>query len=107
MPFDGAAIDPPVIQALWRGRKNLEQGWCQGAAITRDGVCMTAAVHAALQDVPDYVTYKKAYMLLLRAVKETGFSAGGLAEFNDTPGRTKDEVLAVYDRAVELAFVAA
>src|SRR5437899_1412917 len=110
MPFDGTEfrrqrpeIDGPVIKALLRGRRNIEQGWCQGAGRTRHGVCLTISLHGA----PDHTTYAKAHMLLLRAIKETGFARGGISEFNDTFGRTKDEVLAVCDRAIELAFVAA
>jgi|SRR5947207_929590 len=110
MPFDGTEfrrqrpeIDVPVIQVLLRGRGNIEQGWCQGTARTREGVCLIASLHGA----PNYETYVEAHKLLLRAIGETGFARGGILEFNDAPGRTKDEVLAVCDRALELAFVAA
>ncbi len=104
MPFDGTGFrqEPPddeVIQILLRGREILEQGWCQGAGRTRTGVCLAVSLHGASK----YETYVKAHMLLLWAIKETGFNHGGVSEFNDFPGRSKSEVLAVCDRATELA----
>lgn len=104
MPFDGTefkAYNAPVIQALLHARQNIEQGWCQGSGRTRDGVCLGIS----LSGVSDPTTYDKAHMLLLRAIRATGFAHGGIAEFNDTLGRTKTEILAVCDRALELAFV--
>src|SRR6266404_2121536 len=103
MPFDGTGFKQPpddeVVQILRRGREILEQGWCQGAGRTRTGVCLAVSLLGTLE----YEAYVKAHMLLLRAIKETGFAHGGISEFNDFPGRRKEEVLSVCDRATELA----
>lgn len=108
MPFDGTGfrrqqseINGPVIETLLLSRGKIEQGWCQGRGQTIDGVCLVVSLRGA----PDHAAYAKAHMLLLHAIKETGFARGGISEFNDTRDRTKDEILAVCDRAVELAFI--
>lgn len=94
MPFDGTHW--PVTETLIEGRHRVEAGWCQGAARTRDGVCIIGSLH----DAPNHETYIAASQRLLAAVKQTGFARGGLPEFNDYPGRTQEEILAVFDDAI-------
>jgi hypothetical protein len=98
MPFDGTQLSP-VTQALIVGRDRIEAGWCQNRMLVRKyvwprgfevSVCMLAA-----GGDPE---------ILLSAVADLGFTARSLPEFNDAPERTKGDVLAVYNRAIEISF---
>jgi hypothetical protein len=87
MPFDGTHLSP-VTQALIAGRRRIETGWCQGAMRTRDGVCAVGAVSFN----------EDALRILQRAL-----GRDGVPSWNDTPTRTKHDVLALYDRAIALS----
>jgi hypothetical protein len=88
MPFDGTQLSP-VTQALIAGRRRIEEGWCQGSMRTREGVCAIGAI-----------SYNpKAIEVLYRAFGEDRY----IPKWNDAPGRSKEEVLALYDRAIALS----
>lgn len=90
MPFDGAHLSS-TTQALIEGRRQIEIGWCQHKAVDGSAVCMVSALPrvrgsfhpAAVQILTEVVG---CYPPL----------------WQDMPGRTLDEVLAAYDRAIEL-----
>jgi len=89
MPFDGTELSP-VTQALIVGRRKIELGWCQGAGRVRGSVCAAVAISEAPAEA----------VLLLQRIVGTPY----IADWNDVPGRTKDEILAAYDRAITLSF---
>lgn len=100
-----------TLERLERGREMLQRGWCQGA-LSRDaeGVdcsavietgppvswCMIGAVAGAVNDCS---------ILLYKAIDEifADECLGGIDSWNDEPGRTQAEVIAVFDRAIEMA----
>jgi hypothetical protein len=88
MPFDGIDLSA-TTQALIRGRRRIEAGWCQGVMRTRKAVCAVGAVSSD----------DKALRMLHRAFGRQG----GLPDWNDEPTRTKDDVLSLYDRAIALS----
>jgi len=93
-----------VIEVLKEAREKIRQGWCQGgpARDHRDATISTGDPNAckwclfgALMAVTDDWDGPRA------AIKE--FTGCSLAEWNDAPGRTKAEVLALLDKAIERA----
>jgi len=93
MPFDGTEL-PRVTKELINARNRIEKGWIQNYASTSKGVCMSFAIDGG------YAMREECLVFLSAAI-------GGLpvVPWNDAPGRTKEEVLAAYDRAIELSFV--
>jgi hypothetical protein len=87
MPFDGTELSP-TTQALIAGRRRIEVGWCQGAMRTREGVCAVGAVSFHVDAL---------------RVLQTALGRDGIPGWNDIPTRTKDDVLALYDRAIALS----
>ncbi len=82
MPFDVSTI-PAITRLLEDARKKLiEEGWCSKGPRSREGVCALLALREISRD--DYGLYLRGYFLLLNAVKE--------------------EVLALFDRAIELSW---
>lgn len=77
-----------------------ERGWCQGADQDAEGcVCSEYALSIAAwsdeRPLLAYLTGKKAL--------RSAINAPSVVLWNDTPGRTFDEVLAAFVRAEELA----
>lgn len=104
----------PVLNLLRGALHRLEvYGWTQGAAVDEHGRhCMVGAIEAEIRTVElnpnggardiyrsissnDYEVYIKTRNLLDRL---TGGCAIG---FNDTRGRTKDQVMAVFQQAID------
>ena len=94
-------------EVLAAGRERLERkGWIQGRWFSNEGYCMAGAISAS-----DILTRRAAASGLLVKIDEmwpegnyrfghadaTKFK---LARFNDDPSRTKEEVLAVFDKAI-------
>ncbi len=98
MPFDGT--QSPITMALTRARALVEKGWIQKCMRSRDGVCIMGAV----EHLAENLLYQRVNILLIQAITEQQGRKMLPAEYNDTPDRTKEEVLAVYDRAIELSF---
>lgn len=66
-------------------------GWIQGAVLTSDGRCAVGA----LRDTGGALdTNDEPFWILRRQV------GTALSRWNDTPGRTKAEVLAAFDKAI-------
>ena len=84
MPFDCSTYDvvSPVSQMLREGREQVQRGWCQRIMRQRGSVCMIGS---------------------LEAIDDLGYSYSTVAAFNDDFCRTKEQVLEVYDRAIELS----
>jgi hypothetical protein len=69
-------------------------GWCQGTSRIDDAVCTAWALSIAAAH--DFVTAEQAGYRLMHSVRgPMGYSGGnwGIAVWNDTAGRTKEEVV--------------
>jgi hypothetical protein len=79
----------------------IRDGWCQKLLVSPDGEhCMLGAINS----------FYRCHEHVYRAYQCLRISIGGehdcpsvLANWNDTPGRTVDEVLAKFDEAIALA----
>lgn len=78
----------------------VDKGWCQGFAEESDGrVCMIGALDKIAR--MEETIYEKARLALLFAIPRVQ-AADSVSGWNDVKGRTKEEVLAVFDRAIQL-----
>ena len=98
MPFDGVkyVTASPVTQMLMEAKQQVERGWCQHFMRQRGSVCMIGSL-----TINDYSQYLDAEALLREAIRGLGYAHSSVASFNDDRGRSKDEVLKVYDLAIE------
>lgn len=102
-------------QVLQDARRLIEEkGWIQGLYHSERGYCVSGAIYQAggwrcvvyqTNSAEAYQTNSaEALVAADRAwsalQKEIGF-AQSIAGWNDEPGRTKEEVLATFDRAIE------
>jgi hypothetical protein len=98
MTYDNRTVDK-----LKTVKQHLERhNWAQGdAALAANSTCLGIALNTLGYDTDavDYIyeAIAEKYGELYR------HGAGIIVYWNDQPGRTKEEVLAVVDRAVELA----
>ena len=98
MPFDGTTFKfSTVTQALIDGRDQIKSGWASNGR-AREGVC---AIVALAKHSLYYETYEAGIIFLRRALKEIEFHSG-VPEYNDT--HTKEEAIALYNRAIELSY---
>lgn len=75
----------------------VEHGWCQGTSRTREGaICLLAAAGSVLGD--EDVTSPHQFLQELRQDLRNGGTYLWLHEWNDAPGRTKEEVLSALER---------
>lgn len=98
-------------EILIQGRTKIERGWCQGYSALDANGGLTRA------EGPDAVAFcaigatqnhqhpgeEWAARHLLRLALGPRCDDGGIAGYNDAPGRTKAEVLALFDTAIKLA----
>lgn len=64
-----------------------KHGWCQALAFRKDAACLLYAIHKAAAGAGE-IAGSLRHELAHRLCK-------GLVEWNDTPGRTKEEVIAL------------
>lgn len=96
MPLDGSEFNFEIDETtklLMAARERIERGWCQGAGRSREGVCAIVALADAAEP-DDREAFTAAHLLMSRIV------GGGLSDWNDAPGRTKEEILVAFDRAI-------
>jgi len=117
MPYDGTEISQTNI--LINARNRLEKGWCQGhfELVSEDGnsveYCIYGAVNSAssIMDTSDLSDIAAKYQgasnlqaidIANKAVKTIQFilKEEEIDKWNDTPGRTKEEVLEMMDKAI-------
>ena len=116
-----------TVETLTRARDLLQaEGWTQREYVRRqpDGTCKRCAYgalegwHEDEPEDPDYydrgrvttavradehaVHLLRLAMYEIHTPKQTLFSAGGVASWNDADGRTKEQVLAAFDKAIEM-----
>lgn len=100
-----------VKQALQFGRKQIEKsGWCQAVLCNEKGeIDAKNAVYNGIQSLKIEVIqkqfreiYHSAREYLLRDVDCSKFPKGydDLVLYNDTHGRTKEEILSQFDKAI-------
>ncbi len=96
MPFDGSKLDD-VTCLLIEGHEHVERGWCQGACYRDGAVCMLGALGFRNDRRPEAepLTVQKAMTRLEHAIGTHAIGA-----WNDAAGRTKEEVLRVFDIAI-------
>jgi hypothetical protein len=107
MPFDGRDFNEislgVVRRVLIEGRRRVEESWWQKTTLTpmppHGAHCTVTAI--ARQNVLTNLAMEA----LARAIFPNSSATietlmQGMVPWNDAPGRTKDEVLAAYDRAI-------
>ncbi len=97
-----ATKEGPVVNGLKRARGFVERGWCQHmGADAKGNVCMSGALNRAT--CHNHSAYLRGEVDAVRfaVVKAIGWE--NIPAWNDRPGRTKEEVLAAIDRAIEIA----
>lgn len=113
MPFDGTTISPEV-RLLIEGRDKIEAGWAQGAFHLVDihshevRVCALGAIGypGEMYELPEEERRRDlAKAILIKCLGCHG--ALGVQVWNDHQARTKEEVLALYEAAIELAMAQA
>jgi hypothetical protein len=103
-----------VVEILKAAKMRNIQGWCnQGPSDLNDGVCIVVAIgrQASIGDGPGAEALKY-FEQAIQPPPRYGWSIFGwrsrvehvyVIDWNETPGRTKAEVEAAYDRAIALA----
>lgn len=99
MSFDGPTIST-TVRALIQAKQYLEKhGWCNdGPRNSRGQVCVLeslAIVSPSWEGIP----------YLRKVLGERYQNIHTIGVWNDTPGRTLEEVYVLFDRAIELAMV--
>lgn len=102
-----------IIQILQEARSYIARGWCAYAyardtncspinPTTPDACCwdIRGALYKANHQLG--FTYQTALYVTARRALRTSVQSELLEEWNDTPGRTQAEVLAAFDRAIEM-----
>lgn len=95
-----------IAEILTHGRRALvEDGWCQGTDHQYVEDRVTPVAHCAVGclqiGTSDVVLQAQARLLLDELLMETGTRL--LMGWNDDKSRTKDDVLALFDRGIALA----
>src|SRR4029077_20458554 len=101
MPLDGSQLDD-VTRLLIEGRQRIEDGgWTQKSYKSSvDSVCMLGAIEIGSSVA--HVRKLDAVVRLAKAIgcPDTKYPSYEVVVWNDQPGRTHDEVLAAFDRAI-------
>ncbi len=106
MPLDDArwvedeAKADTVMGTLLRGRARIAAGWCQNGWHYRGKYCAVGAISLDAKNwgISGQMLFARDW--LERALPSCG--ARGLIHYNDAPGRTQADILALYDRAIAL-----
>lgn len=83
-----------IANKLREARTLIERGWCQKHLKSAQGYCAVGAIIATNRNDLD----NAAVALLARAAR-----TDSVALWNDASRRTKPQVLAAFDKAIELA----
>lgn len=108
-----------AVEYLEKGLELIKKGWCQNAgARNKNGCsvsarspeavsyCMDGALYKTLNpyiDVDNKLTISLRGRLYINAILRSKNYLHSLITFNDTEGRTKEEVIDVFEKAIELA----
>jgi hypothetical protein len=98
--WDAKTKESELVEALKLARAMVEDRWCpKGGTDDEGGVCAIVAMGQASGAWSDL--YEKSRQCLRAAIPLPPTAC--IPGWNDTPGRTQGEVVAAFDRAVELA----
>ncbi len=86
-----------VREVLINARAKVAAGWCQGFDQVGDCYCAYGALDKSCPETPEGDVLMQDVCCSLRRANNLQSIFG----FNDTPGRTQAEVLALFDRAIE------
>lgn len=93
-----------ALEILTAARAKVAQGWTQRRYSTViGGKRCFCAVGALIEVAPDYGAIEHRGAVDLLTVAATGFAMNSAVHWNDAPGRTRAEVLAAFDKAIDLA----
>jgi len=102
-----APPDTHVVQVLVRARELVEKGWIQGMAQNTLGnkVCAQWAIDKANHELGFPSGFGMVAQTILLNTIQSGYGKiyPAIPVWNDQPGRTKAEVLAIYDKAISTA----
>lgn len=108
MPFDGRNFkqqQDEVLVLLRQARERVAQpyGWTQGVAEYNGKVCTIGAIEFFIPDMGTHLIASEALAKQLPAEHYPDLDAScRLISYNDAPGRTQAEIVALYDRAIAL-----
>ena len=97
------ATEPPAKRVLRKARELIESGWCQGRPHNglRTKRCASQAIFDAtpyhVDGLADVRLAESAELYFIHAI-----GGEGIPGWNDAPYRTKEEVLAAFDRAIRM-----
>jgi len=109
--IEGHAV-PPVVDLLMRGRARVAQGWRKHGLAEKDGeVCILAGIggrDGIQMDGPPvfFQAQHFLYLALGRTEEAPGCEGIWVAKYNDARETTQADILALYDRAIDLALTA-
>lgn len=108
-PEDSPTFTPKNL--LLRGRERIQRGWCQGSFAEDEGGDPTDpqsdkacafCIRGAMAYPPAF--YTEALYMAYRLLEDAAFEYTGkrqaIVSFNDHPGRTVEDILAVFDIAL-------
>ncbi len=102
MPFDSTTYCPSTIDILRRARDGIATPgrWISGKMVEGDALCAAGWLRDALCRYASWFSAAPA-MQCLFPNSQAPFNE--LVNFNDAPGRTQEEVVALFDEAIERA----
>ena len=109
MPLDSTHwVEDDTLVLLRKARALVAAGWCQHHPNQGRQVCIMTALHITVWGTHP-VNYWEAHRRQMELAERmhtllpAEWSEAPLYSWNDAPGRTKREVLALFDRAIEAA----
>lgn len=94
-------VDKALLKTLRVAQKRIEARWCQGGYDMRNGaVCAVGALQKITGKVlRDNENDNDAYRILKKLVRGKSFDS--IEEWNDEYGRKKQEVICLFQEAIE------
>lgn len=90
-----------TVEILEAARGKIAQGWCQGMARLYNEDCKPIA-YCCLSALYDADSSDRGYDQT-RGILPRAIGSNAIIGWNDSPSRTKEEVLEAFDRAIEIA----
>lgn len=100
MPFDGTQLSKTTQKLLAAKQYLIDFGWLQGYLVdTKGRTCMIGA----LQKVNGQTRHSTYFLWKAISIESRERGRTDVINWNDVEGRTFDEVLAAFDRAIALS----
>ena len=105
MPFDGTELNPDARHLLRAKEWLLNHGWCQKPFddVTGAGCVATAIGKTNDHRGADGFSWAAWWMCEAVGVEPSIWDGHSIGQWNDTPGRTLQEVLDMFDTAIAIA----